>query len=1490
MKNSILKTPPTNPKSHPSHPSRESQFRQTPTTPKSHPSHKSHKSQFRQTPTTPKPTPPPNPKSHPSHKSHKSQFRQIALTAALLLTTILSTQAQTIRRVTPDGAGSRNGTSWENAMTLNAALAARGNAQIWIAAGTYKPHTDNRSTSFSILGDVSVYGGFAGTEDAFDPDTNDTRPRDGDGVLTSVTILSGDLDGDDGDLPAPGADQTVIDAYNATRDDNSYRVVILLTANRTINGLTITAGSAVASGIGAVRNGGGLSSTVAGTTLVECTFTKNRAANDGGAAYFFSERTTLTNCTFSDNTAGNEGGGVYFIRPTNTLTNCVFTNNTARDSGGGVYFTRGGILNGCTFTGNTTAVNGGGAYFEGAFETTLTDCTFTGNTAQTHGGGARFLEPATLIRCTFTGNTATANRGGGASFQKKASLTTCTFTGNMALADVGGGAFFNGDETTLTGCMFDTNTAETFGGGANFFATATLTGCTFTGNTATTEAAGGASFGRITTLTNCTFMDNTSQTHGGGANFSQISTLIGVTFTGNTATTGIGGGALFTGNATLKDGCTFTANTAPTPPVPGEPTTSAGAGGGAFFNAKATLTNTSFTGVVNTDGTSVVDPDGNPVPSAANGGGAYFNGAGTSLTDCAFNTNVVSGNGGGVYFNASATLTNTTFSSNAANENTFGGGGGGGYFDATVTLNRCSFTTNEAAGHNGGGAYFLEPATLISCTFTTNNADYGGATYFTKKATITNCVYDRNAATDRSGASRLRAGGTITNSTFYANTAVNNGGAISVAFTDTDPSPDGESGIQTFPFILRNSILMSNTARDNASGQQAFIDNATSAINSGTQTITLDRNLIAGGATPEDPATSTQGVIYTDHDATITLPAVPAIGTTPAVPAMTVPTITETLTNPESNTGTVFASTTPTDPTYLRLAAASPAINVGDNDYLKNGTEDPDDDLRTDRDGVARKQGGTVDLGAYESNATTTQTIDFADLPDIVVVGAEVPLAATATSGLPVVYTSSVLTVATVERKRDGTFFLRFLTTGTTTITASQPGDTNYEAATPVTQTITVRDLSIFHVTTAGTDANDGGTWATPMDLQTALAAANSPGDQVWIAEGTYTPVAIAADATPSDEQLDISFRIAPGVLVFGGFAGSEPDSFDPAANPRTGAATILSGDLNDNDGTRPAADATQDIKDEYAATRTDNSRTVVTITGSNTSLDGLTITAGEGGTPFDFLFGLRYGGGLSAFGQGIENTTLKACMFTNNNATGNGGGAAFAGMATLTDCTFMGNAAESVAIGGGSGGGAIFGDDPTLTNCTFSGNTAENGGGARFTETATLTNCMFSDNTANNSGGGASFFKTATLNGCTFTDNTTNNRGGGAYFGGAGNTLTDCMFITNNARNRGGGAYFNAGENMLTGCTFTGNEATSGTDSGSGGGAYFNSSATLTSCTFTDNEALFEGGGAYFFINQATLSSCIFMNNKAINRRGGALFASGLTSLSSCSFMQQYR
>ncbi len=92
---------------------------------------------------------------------------------------------------------------------------------------------------------------------------------------------------------------------------------------------------------------------------------------------------------------------------------------------------------------------------------------------------------------------------------------------------------------------------------------------------------------------------------------------------------------------------------------------------------------------------------------------------------------------------------------------------------------------------------------------------------------------------------------------------------------------------------------------------------------------------------------------------------------------------------------------------------------------------------------------------AYVAGTLTVipgQTITFAALPPKTYGDADFNLTATASSGLAVNYTSGNTAVATVSASG----VVHIVSAGNTVITASQPGSTNFSAATPVSRTLTV--------------------------------------------------------------------------------------------------------------------------------------------------------------------------------------------------------------------------------------------------------------------------------------------------------------------------------------------------------------------------------------------------------------------------------------------------
>ena len=101
-----------------------------------------------------------------------------------------------------------------------------------------------------------------------------------------------------------------------------------------------------------------------------------------------------------------------------------------------------------------------------------------------------------------------------------------------------------------------------------------------------------------------------------------------------------------------------------------------------------------------------------------------------------------------------------------------------------------------------------------------------------------------------------------------------------------------------------------------------------------------------------------------------------------------------------------------------------------------------------------------------------------------------------------------------------------------------------------------------IYVQSTATGSNDGTSWTNAYtDLNIALQAASS-GDEIWVAQGIYTPTTCSAC---NDSDKSIAFSIPSGVEVLGGF----PSTGNPGIADRNWQTnpTTLSGDI-DGDGT----------------------------------------------------------------------------------------------------------------------------------------------------------------------------------------------------------------------------------------------------------------------------------------------------------------------------------
>lgn len=253
--------------------------------------------------------------------------------------------AQTIY-VDVEAKGTGDGSSWDNATTLEEALAnAQKNDEIWVKKGTYKVPDDKLSTGFTLKSGVRLYGGFYGDETSVDQRTviGDKAYR-----MANQTILTGDISGDD-EIDATN----LIFPSNTTRANNANRVLTLDVTPTQTSGNdnreeTIVDGITIAGGHNTVGNGGGIivtgDNSSGGAYVIRRCFFIGNYATQGGALYVENNVTNangtclIDRCGFFNNAAGTRGvaenhGGAIYLAGAGTVVNSAIFNN----ENGGIY-------------------------------------------------------------------------------------------------------------------------------------------------------------------------------------------------------------------------------------------------------------------------------------------------------------------------------------------------------------------------------------------------------------------------------------------------------------------------------------------------------------------------------------------------------------------------------------------------------------------------------------------------------------------------------------------------------------------------------------------------------------------------------------------------------------------------------------------------------------------------------------------------------------------------------------------------------------------------------------------------------------------------------------------------------------------------------------------------------------------------------------------------------------------------------------------------
>ena len=705
------------------------------------------------------------------------------------------------------------------------------------------------------------------------------------------------------------------------------------------------------------------------------------------------------------------------------------------------------------------------------------------------------------------------------------------------------------------------------------------------------------------------------------------------------------------------------------------------------------------------------------------------------------------------------------------------GHGGGMYnFSGSPTLKWCHFIRNWSASH-GGGIYNVSGSpTLINCTFTENTSGFkGGAGIYNVfgNPMLTDCTFCRNWAIYGSGGGMYNDSGnsTLINCVFAGNKKGSQFGYSAYG------GGGGMYNNNSSPMLINCTFSGNLTFNDKGGGMRNFESSSPTLVNC-TLSGNSSNNNYGGGIYNDDGSpTLINCILWGNRDIEGVDESAQIHGGTPTISYSCIQGL-ETITD-NGNIGDdpqFMESDGPdgvigTEDDNLRLWPGSACADAGDNLAVPTS-------VITDLDGDPRITNGIVDMGAYEGpkqgfllstdsiivpeGGTTTFTvalaIDPAESIEVTVGRRSGDLDITVEFGGALTFDSSnfsVPQIVTLAATEDLDTI-----TGSALILVSAPGLVPFGVTAIEGENEPYPNVLVVDAKAPG--ANNGSSWTDAfIDLQEALgfAAMNPEIVEIRVAQGVYRPVEPNGDRT-------VAFQLLDGVVVKGGYAGY--GQADPDARDIETYKTILSGDLNGNDGPNFTNNGENSfhVVTGYQTESMDKTTEV---------LDGFAITGGNANASSSPD---NRGGGMYCNSE----ATVRNCTFTENFAAYGGGmycgpGRGCVTYPIITNCTFIGNSA------GNEGGGMWIGDsDPKLSNCIISGNSAgSNGGGIMFggDNFTTMVNCLINGNSAGEYGGGiyGVFCFGWTMTNCTVTENLAGVEGGGIYNqDGSYMTLTNCI------------------------------------------------------------------------------------------------------------------
>jgi large repetitive protein len=697
------------------------------------------------------------------------------------------------------------------------------------------------------------------------------------------------------------------------------------------------------------------------------------------------------------------------------------------------------------------------------------------------------------------------------------------------------------------------------------------------------------------------------------------------------------------------------------------------------------------------------------------GGGGILNVATLNLDNCIVTGNASSNIGGGGIYNAgNLNATSCTIKGNAATSGVLAAPGGGLDNPGQASLTSCTISGNSAA--QGGGIYNTGVLSVVASTLDSNagaaiEQNNSGASATITSSTITNSTGAGivNAPTLIGGGSMNVNGCTIAGNTA---SAISGGGLsngskgsltlIDSAVTSNTTSLYGGGVFNSGTLVVTDSTLYGNTAKyggggifTGSAGSSATITDATIAGNTTTSVSLKARGggigltTTAGTITIGNSIVANNKVSSSDPDvfATVTSSGYNIVGNATGAIGFT-GTGDQPNVNPDLSILGYYGGPTQT----LALIAGSPALGAGNA---------ADVNLQDQR-GFSRQVGGTVDIGAFETQqlpydvntnqdtATGAEASGQLSLRDALqLANALLPAAGAAVSFDPSL-NGATITLAGVELPRiKGSVNIN--SGGALTISGAGVSRI-FDIST--TATVTLTSLTI----TKGASTFSGGAIANAgaLTLQSSTVTNSTVNSTVPKTGGggifNYGTLQLL-NSTVSHNSATMG-----GGGIFNGNSVNSGTVYVKNSKIYSNKAAYGAGLFNFGSSTNLV------------------SSTISTNTGGglDNSANSMSVSASWIYSNTNNTGG---GGGVSNYGSSLSVTD--STISGNKTAYSGGGIASYVGSTTLTDDTIANNTAGGTPHAGGvSGGGGVASTAAiTLNRSTVSGNTASSGlGGGTYT------------------------------------------------------------------------------------------------------------------------------------------------------------------------------